>query len=211
MSSDSRLAHHFKSLKDQTDAIKLGTWLFLFTEVIMFGTVLVSYFYYHSLYSEMFSEGATFLNWKLGALNTVVLLTSSFTMVAAIYFLQVNKKKLAEKALLATFAFGVVFLIVKYLEYSHKFHMDIFPGKFFAFEGAVHDNLALYFSFYFMLTGIHGLHVLIGMGVIFWMYLGTRKGTYDSTYYAPVEAVGLFWHLVDLVWIYLFPLLYLVG
>ena len=102
-------------------------------------------------------------------------------------------------------------MLIKYFEYTHKFHLGLFPGALFSFEGAQHSNLALYFSFYFFMTGLHGLHVLIGMMLMVWVFIRMMKGHFNSQYYTAVEGTGLFWHLVDLIWIYLFPLLYLIG
>jgi cytochrome c oxidase subunit 3 len=207
----SHLAHHFKTLGQQYDAAKLGTWLFLCTEILMFGGVFVGYIIFHGMYPEMFAEGAKHLDWRLGALNTVVLLISSYTMAVAIHYAQTNQKEKCIRNLWITLACAAIFMIVKYFEYTHKFHLGLKPGALFTFDGAEANNLALYFSFYFMMTGIHGSHVLVGMGLIYWVLRRAQKGEFSSKFYTPVECVGLFWHLVDLVWIYLFPLLYLVG
>lgn len=204
-------AHHFTSGDHEFSASKMGVWLFLCTEIIMFGVLFVSYFLYHNQYPETFAEGAKFLDWRLGALNTVVLLFSSFTMALGIYFCQKNDKKKAVFNLALTLIFGAIFMLVKYYEYSHKFHLGLYPGQFFSYEAAETSNLALYFSFYFLMTGLHGLHILIGMAVITWVLIRTQRGDFNSKYYTPVEGVGLFWHVIDLIWIYLFPLLYLVG
>lgn len=205
------LAHHFSSLNQQFTAAKLGTWLFLATEILMFGGLLVGYIIFHQLYPEMFAEGATHLDWRLGATNTVVLLASSFTMAAAIYYAQTNQRKKSINMLLITLACAFAFLVIKYFEYSHKIHLGLTPGELFSFKEGTAENLGLYFSFYFLLTGLHGSHVIIGMGLITWILIRTKKGEFSEEFYTPVECVGLFWHLVDLVWIYLFPLLYLVG
>lgn len=204
-------AHHFRNMEEQFDAAKLGVWLFLCTEILMFGGLFVGYLIFHSLYPEMFAEGAKQLDWRLGATNTVVLLASSFTMAAGIHYAQKNDRKKSMMMLGITVACGVIFMIIKYIEYTHKLHLGFAPGKFFHAEHAEHANLALYFSFYFLMTGLHGSHVLVGMGLIIWVMIRTAKGEFSSEFYTPVEGVGLFWHLVDLIWIYLFPLLYLVG
>lgn len=205
------LAHHFKSLGQQFDAAKLGTWLFLCTEILMFGGLFVGYIIFHNIYPEMFAEGAKHLDWRLGAFNTVVLLISSYTMAMGIHYAQTNQRSKSLMNLWITVVCGLIFMVVKYFEYSHKFHLGLEPGKFFEFKDAAHANLAMYFSFYFLMTGLHGSHVLVGIGLIIWVILRTRKGEFSSEFYTPVECVGLFWHLVDLIWIYLFPLLYLVG
>ncbi len=201
-------AHHFENLKAEADASKLGLWIFLCTEILMFGGLFVAYAIYHNLYPSLFLEGSAFLDWKLGSLNTVVLLLSSFTMALSIFFVQKDRLRLSTVCLWITFLCGVVFLGVKYVEYSHKIHDGLLPGKFFSYEAV--ENLGLYFSFYFMMTGLHGSHVLLGMAFIFWLIVRSHKRHFRKGYVFPLECVGLFWHLVDLIWIYLFPLLYLV-
>lgn len=207
----SYLAHHFKTLGQQFDAAKLGIWIFLCTEILMFGGLFVGYIIFHGLYPEMFAEGAKHLSWKLGATNTIVLLVSSYTMAVGIHYAQTNQRAKSLWALGITLLCGFIFMAIKYVEYTHKFELGLAPGKFFEFGAAESSNLALYFSFYFLMTGLHGSHVLVGMGLIAWVMLRTKRGEFNSEFYTPVEGVGLFWHLVDLIWIYLFPLLYLVG
>jgi cytochrome c oxidase subunit 3 len=141
----------------------------------------------------------------------VVLIFSSLTMALAVRASQVNSKKVASALLWVTFVCAGIFLVVKYFEYSHKIHDGLLPGKFFSAAGFHTPYPDIFFAVYFMMTGVHGLHVVIGMGLILWIILRTNRGDFSSKYYAPVENVGLYWHLVDLVWIYLFPLLYLVG
>ena len=204
-------AHHYESAEQEFQAGLLGVWLFLCTEILMFGGLFVAYIMYHGVYESMFAEGAQFLDWKLGAFNTVVLLLSSLTMAMSVHFLQKDKRKQAVISLSVTLLCGAIFMVVKYFEYSHKIHLGLLPGKFFAYQGAEHANLAMYFSFYFCMTGLHGLHVLAGMGLILWVLIRTLKGELHSKYYTAAEGSGLFWHLVDLIWIYLFPLLYLIG
>ena len=205
------LAHHFDSYEQQVSAGSLGVWLFLCTEILMFGGLFVGYVLYHGTYPEIFKAGAAFLDWKKGAINTVVLLVSSFTMAMGIYCAQKNKMKACRWALAVTLLCGLLFMFIKYLEYSHKMHVGIFPGKFFSYTGEGNvEGLALYFSFYYLMTGLHASHVLVGMALIGWMLYRTFKNTVGPQHYKPIEYVGLFWHLVDLIWIYLFPLLYLV-
>ncbi len=206
-------AHHFDSAEHEYETSKLGLWLFLTTEILMFGGLFVGYIIYHNMYPEIFITGATFLDWKLGAVNTVVLLVSSLTMALSIHFAQVNKPKLVTYNLAATFICGLIFLVIKYFEYSHKIHEGLLPGTLFSYTGpeSAVTNLGLYFSFYFCMTGLHGSHVVAGMGAIAWLWFRSRRNEFGPSYYTPLECVGLFWHLVDLIWIYLFPLLYLVG
>lgn len=204
-------AHHFESAEAEYKASKMGVWVFLMTEILMFGGLFVGYIIFHQKYPETFHAGAKFLDWKLGAFNTVVLIFSSLTMALSIYYAQVNKKTLVLVNLYLTFICGVIFMIVKGIEYTHKIHDGLLPGQYFthAVEGV--SNLPIYFSFYFCMTGLHGSHVLVGMGFIAWLIVRAHKGHFGPKYYTPLECVGLFWHLVDLIWIYLFPLLYLIG
>jgi cytochrome c oxidase subunit III len=211
-------AHHFDSAEHEYAAAKFGTWTFLVTEILMFGGLFVGYIIYHGKYPEMFKAGATFLDWKMGAVNTVILLISSLTMALSIYYAQKNDKKKTLINLYITLLCGFGFMIVKYFEYTHKFHLGIFPGQYFNPTDPETQalwkelpNLPMYFSFYFCMTGLHGSHVLVGMGLIGWVTYRTHKNEFGPKYYTPIECVGLFWHLVDLIWIYLFPLLYLVG
>ena len=176
----------------------------------MFGVLFVGYMIYHHMYPEMFKYGAKALDWRLGALNTVVLLTSSLTMVLGVHYCQVNNKQKAVMNLAITIACGAIFMVVKYFEYSHKIHAGKLPGMWFTADTHGFENLPLYFSFYFMMTGLHGIHVLAGMCLILWVLIRANRGEFNENYYTPVEGVGLFWHLVDLIWIFLFPLLYLV-
>jgi len=209
--TNKNLAHHFDNYEQQVSAEKLGMWLFLATEILMFGGLFVGYIIYHGEYPEVFKAGSKFLDWKKGSINTVVLLLSSFTMAMSIYYAQKNKMKNCQQMLIATLACGFLFMFIKYLEYSHKFHDGIFPGRFFNYtgEGFV-EGLPLYFSFYYLMTGLHASHVFIGMILISWLAYRVYKKQLGPNHYMPLEYVGLFWHLVDLIWIYLFPLLYLV-
>lgn len=207
-------AHHFDSAEHEYETSKFGLWTFLLTEILMFGGLFVGYIIFHQLHPEMFHAGSKFLDWKLGALNTVILLFSSLTMALSIYYAQQNNKFKTLVNLYITLACGFGFMIVKYIEYTHKFHLGLKPGALFTYTGPEAEafpNLAQYFSFYFMMTGLHGSHVIAGLGCIIWLIVRAHKGHFSSSYYTPLECVGLFWHLVDLIWIYLFPLLYLVG
>ena len=204
-------AHFYRDNYHEYDTAKHGVWLFMATEILMFGGLFVGYFLFKGMYPEIFEEGSKFLDWRLGAANTLVLIFSSLTMALSIHYIQKGERKKAMNSLLITLVCGVIFMGIKYYEYTHKFHLGIFPGSGFAYEGAENWNLALYFGFYFCMTGMHGLHVLIGMGLIYWVYLRTKRGDFSPKYFTAVEGVGIFWHLVDLIWIYLFPLLYLVG
>lgn len=204
-------AHHFENAEAEYNASKLGTWLFLMTEILMFGGLFVGYAIYHHDMPETFKAGSKFLDVKMGTLNTVVLIFSSLTMALSIYYAQIGKKAQVLYSLYTTLACGFIFMIVKAFEYSHKIHDGLLPGRLFSHATEAGTDLPIYFSFYFCMTGLHGTHVLVGMGLITWLIVRAHKGHFGPKYYTPLECVGLFWHLVDLIWIYLFPLLYLVG
>ncbi len=203
-------AHHFKSGMHEFVSSKEGIWLFMVTEILMFGGLFVGYFLFHAKYPEMFSEGASHLDWRMGAFNTVVLIVSSWTMALSIHFIQVGKKEKANLTLITTILCGLIFMTVKYFEYTHKIHEGLLPGRLFSYHEAT-QNLGMYFGFYFCMTGLHGTHVLIGMSLIGWILFRNLRGDFDPHYFTAVEGVGIFWHIVDLIWIFLFPLLYLVG
>ena len=169
MSENKNTAHHFDSYEQQVRSEKLGMWLFLATEILMFGGLFVAYLVYSREYPSIFKAGAQFLDWKKGAVNTVVLLFSSWTMAMSIYYAQKDQIKKCQTMLITTLFCGFLFMLIKYLEYSHKFHDGIFPGGFFSYtgEGFV-EGLPLYFSFYYLMTGLHASHVLVGMSLIAW-------------------------------------------
>ena len=169
-------AHHFESTTQEKSACKLGMWLFLCTEILMFGGLFVGYAIYKRMYPDIFLQGSTFLDWKLGALNTVVLLVSSFTMALSIYYVQKGQNSKSKTCLWLTLLCGFVFMGVKYIEYSHKLHAGLAPGSFFSYtETETLKNLPLYFSFYYCMTGLHGTHVLAGMVAIFWLIIRSHK------------------------------------
>jgi cytochrome c oxidase subunit 3 len=202
--------HHFTTEEQQVDASKIGMWLFLVTEVLLFGGLFVGYGIMQGRYPEAWVAAHHHLQREMGFLNTVVLLFSSFTMVMGVYYASISKRSAMLVCLWLTEALAATFLVVKFFEYSHKFHDGLLPGKFFSYVGGP-ENQAMFFSFYFLMTGLHGIHILIGMASIgYIIYRGTR-GDFSSAYFTPVDVVGLYWHLVDLIWIYLFPLLYLIS
>ncbi len=211
LSPDFHVAHHFDSADTQFDAGRMGIWLFLVTEVLFFGGLFCAFFIFRSWYFDSFVEAHNQLDWRLGGLNTIVLITSSLTMALAVRGAQTNDKKRVVRMLIITILCAAALLVIKYTEYRHKIEEGLLPGANFTAQGFHSANPKVFFSIYFMMTGIHGLHVVIGMGLIMWILLRTMRGEFSSRYYSPVEGVGLYWHLVDLVWIYLFPLLYLVG
>jgi cytochrome c oxidase subunit 3 len=202
--------HHFETAEQQADASKIGMWLFLVTEVLLFGGLFVGFAIMQSMHPEAFLAGHHHLDRALGFLNTLVLLSSSFTMVMAVDSARRDKRKALMAFLLLTILFAAVFLGIKYIEYSHKFHEGLLPGKYYHHAGDTVPGQFMFFSFYFMMTGLHGIHIVLGMIVIAWLCFRARRGDFSHAYYTPVDMVGLYWHLVDIIWIYLFPLLYLI-
>ncbi len=205
------LQHHFKDMAQQFDAAKIGMWLFLVTEVLLFGGLFVGYGIMHAKHPEAFMAAHHHLDRTLGALNTVVLLFSSFTMVLAVWAAQTSRRNLLILFLVLTLLCAGTFLVVKYFEYAHKFHEGLLPGKYYSHEGDTVPGQFLFFSFYFMMTGLHGIHVVIGMLAILWILGRAIRGDFSSKYFSPVDITGLYWHLVDLIWIYVFPLMYLIS
>lgn len=203
-------AHHFKNAHHEFDSCKVGMWLFLLQEVMFFAPLFVAYAIFRALYPESFYEASLLLNWKLGALNTVVLITSSFTMALGVNAAQRGMHDKTVKYLALTIFFAIVFLVVKYFEYAHKIHDGLLPAGIFSYEGIVNQKTPLFFSIYFMMTGLHGIHILIGIGLLFWILIRAKRKEFGPQFFTPVELIGLYWHFVDLVWIYLFPLLYLI-
>ena len=204
-------AHHFASANHQYSAAKQGIWLFMATEIMMFGGLFVAYIIFRNLYPEMYHEGASHLNWKMGATNTIVLITSSLSMALSIHYLQTGKKNAAAMNLAVTIVCACIFMVIKYFEYMEKIHHGLLPGNFFHYAEAESPNLAIFFGLYFMMTGLHGIHVMAGIFLISWLLFRTLRGDFSQTYYTPVEGVGIFWHIVDLIWIFLFPLFYLIA
>ena len=206
------LQHHFETLEQQKEAATLGMWIFIVQEVMFFGGLLMAYFLYRVWYHEAWVEGSNELDILLGGFNTVVLIGSSLTMALAVRAAQTGARKATVNWLLATMFLGTVFLVVKFFEYEHKYELNHIPGLTnFTFEGPHAAQVEIFISLYFGLTGLHALHMVIGfvlLAVIAWM---AHKGRFSPEWYTPVEMSGLYWHFVDIVWIFLFPLLYLVD
>ena len=205
------LQHHFDSLDQQHEAATLGMWLFLITEVLFFGGLFLAYTLYRVWYPVAWAEASRELDIVLGAFNTAVLIGSSLTMAFAVRSAQTGMRRATVVWLLLTMALGLVFLIVKYFEYKEKFEHHHVPGPTFAFPGPQEGPAQIYFSLYFLMTGLHATHMIIGffiLATIAWM---AHKGRFSPEWYTPVEISGLYWHFVDIVWIFLFPLLYLVD
>jgi len=210
---DPRQQHHFTTMEQQFDTSKIGMWLFLATEVLTFGGLFAGFGLMQNRYPQEFVEAHEQLQRLAGALNTVVLLVSSFTMVMGVQAARNNQPKKTARYLWLTVACAGIFMVVKAYEYTHKFEEGLLPGIFYHHHGdliAGSHGYATFFSFYFMMTGLHGLHVLIGMILLSWLAIRAKRGEFSDKYYTPVDLVGLFWHLVDMIWIYLFPLYYLI-
>ena len=206
------LAHHFDSLDQQREATTLGMWVFLTTEVLFFGGMFTVYAVYRTFYADAFAAASHELDIALGTTNTAVLITSSLTMALAVHAAQMGNRRLVMLFLILTMALGSVFLGIKSLEYYHKFVEHHIPGPHFQFaEKELAQHAQLFFSLYFIMTGLHALHMIIGFGIMVWMLWWTYSGVITKEYYSPIEISGLYWHFVDIVWIYLFPLLYLLG
>ncbi|MCB9544346.1 MAG: cytochrome c oxidase subunit 3 family protein [Myxococcales bacterium] len=208
------VAHHFHDRAQESGSAKMGMWLFLVTEVLLFSGLFVAYTIIKAVNPVMWAEASKQLDATLGTINTVVLIGSSLTVALAVRAAQTNqageKNKQIAGLLGVTILLAGTFLVIKYFEYSHKFHVGLLPGTHYFFEGINADNPHLFFGVYFLMTGLHGIHVVIGMVVLTWVMIRSMKGHFYKDYYTPVELGGLYWHLVDLIWIYLFPLLYLV-
>ena len=209
-------AHQFDDPVQQYQASTLGMWLFLVTEIMFFGGLFLGYAIYRWQYPDAFAQSSHHLDVLLGGINTVILISSSLTMVLAVHAGHIGKKAGQIFYLVATLVLGAVFLGIKSIEYAHKFHEHLVPGPSFAPEWAGHSGhvpagAQLFFSFYFMMTGMHAFHMIIGAGLLTWLIILAAKGKFTSAYSTPIEMVGLYWHFVDIVWIFLFPLLYLIG
>jgi cytochrome c oxidase subunit 3 len=230
----------FETLEQQKDTATLGMWIFLATEVLFFGGLFLTYSINRHMYSQAFGVGSNTLDLKLGGFNTVVLILSSLTMAMGVWSAQMGKKKLIPIFLILTLLLGTVFLGVKVIEYKQKFDHHLIPGhsfdlayrsnhptagdnpteiaaekeeleKAFKSDPNLNSHAQLYFSLYFGMTGLHALHMIVGAGLLFWLIQQSIVGRFTPGYNTPVEIIGLYWHFVDIVWIYLFPLLYLID
>lgn len=205
-----RLQHHFQDMRTQQHAVRLGMWLFLATEILLFGGLFCAYSAYRTLYPEAWKACSEHTDRFFGMCETFDLIFSSFTMVMAIHFTRVGKRKLSVLMLLITMACGLAFLVMHGFEYYHEFTEGALPGKYYHFEEVTATGAPMYYAVYFLMTGLHSAHVFIGVCVLGVICLFTARGEYDASYDHPLDLGGLYWHLVDLIWIFLFPLLYLV-
>lgn len=205
------VAHQFDDAEQQYASATLGMWLFLAQEVLFFGGLFTTYAVYAYVHGDAFEAASNHLDLTLGTINTVVLITSSLTMAMAVHSAQGGTRRAQIGWLLATMVLGAVFLGIKAIEYGHKFHEGLVPGALFTYTGPDAPQHELFLSLYFAMTGLHALHMVIGIGILTVLVVLAARRRFGPEYYTPVEMSGLYWHFVDLVWIFLFPLLYLIG
>jgi cytochrome c oxidase subunit III len=205
------VAHQFETAEQQQDASALGMWVFLATEVLFFGVLFLGYAVYRSLYGMTFAQASDHLDIVMGTVNTAVLLCSSLTMAIAVNSTQTGNSKRSIFFLCLTLVLGALFLGVKFLEYYHKYEENLVPGANFQWSGADPGGADIFFLFYFIMTGMHALHMVIGIGVLCVLIAMTYRNRFSAAYFSPVELGGLYWHFVDIVWVFLFPLLYLID
>ena len=218
------LQHHFENMEQQREAGTLGMWVFLVTEIMFFGGMFLAYTLYRNFFPAAFASASNHLDIRLGAVNTGVLILSSFTMAMAVYFTQTGKSRPQVLCLILTLILGLTFLGIKAVEYHQKYTDRLIPGKLIPgaefttdphavhlLEGATLKQVEMFYYIYFAMTGMHALHMIIGAGLLLYLIIFSLKGRFDPEYHSPVEVIGLYWHFVDIVWIFLFPLLYLLG
>lgn len=205
------LAHHFQNMEQQREAGSLGMWVFLVTEVMFFGGMFTAYVVYRAFHPYTFAQASSELDITLGGINTGVLICSSLTMALAVYGTQVGKKMMSIGFLCLTIFLGLAFLGIKAVEYAHKFEHHLVPGVNFTYPYPDPKHAQMFFSIYFAMTGLHALHMIIGIGILTVLVVMAARNRFSPEYHAPIELTGLYWHFVDIVWIFLFPLLYLLG
>lgn len=212
------VASHFDDAEQQFEAAELGMWIFLVTEVMFFGGLFTGYAVYRYRDPEAFIAASHHLDMFWGTVNTAVLLTSSLTMALAVRRSKIDTQSDRQRRggrplvwlLAATIVLGSAFLGIKFFEYYHKFEEGLVPGRSFHFEEPIGKRAEIFYSFYFAMTGVHALHMIIGIAILSILLVAAWRGSFAAEYYTPVEMTGLYWHFVDLIWIFLFPLLYLV-
>ncbi len=203
--------HQFETYEQQQETATLGMWAFLITEILFFGGLFTAYAIYRMKYPHVFGHASNDLDLFLGGFNTVVLIGSSLTMALAVHAAQLGHQKSLVIFLIATLVLGSIFLGVKVIEYGQKFEHHLIPGAHFHWEDAETRGPAqIYFTLYFAMTGMHALHMIIGAAVLTVLITMAVRGRFGSDYFTPIENFGLYWHFVDIVWIFLFPLLYLI-
>ena len=217
--------HHFETAEQQREAAGFGMWLFLLTEIMFFGGLFMAYLLYRNWYYDAFVAGSNTLSLPLGLINTIVLIGSSLTMAMGVWAAETKKQGALVMYLSLTILLGAIFLGIKTVEYKEKFELRHVPGAHFDISESVHPKDAaekplpidmanrtqIYFSLYFAMTGVHAFHMIIGMGILIYFVIRARQGLYTTGYVQPIENFGLYWHFVDIVWIFLFPLLYLIN
>jgi len=205
------LVHQFDDPEQQLEAARVGMWIFLATEIMFFGGMFVGYAVYRQAYAEVFAQASNHLNVWLGSVNTAVLICSSLSMAMAVHAAQQGHRRQIIFFLGITMVLGALFLGIKFTEYYHKYEEHLIPGPGFEFKEDNAGQAVIFFSFYFAMTGLHALHMIIGLGLLSYLVVKAARDRFSPAYYTPVEITGLYWHFVDIVWIFLFPLLYLVG
>ena len=225
-----QLRHHFETEEQQREAGSFGMWLFLLTEIMFFGGLFFSYLLYRNWYYPAFAVASNQLSVPLGTINTIVLITSGFAMAVGVWAAEVRKRTLLVWALVLTTLFGVIFIGIKYDEYHEKWEKHHIPGASFNISEFVNppkdaqghptetplppdmaQRTQVFFFLYFAMTGMHALHMIIGIGILLWLIARAYRGDFSAGYVAPIENFGLYWHFVDIVWLFLFPLLYLIN
>ncbi len=206
-----RAAEHFRDRDHEFDAVKMGVWLFLATEVLLFSGLFVYYAIMRMLHPEAFIHGSSLLDWRIGLLNTLVLLYSSYTVASAVRNAQLGQQAALQRNIIITFICGTAFLLIKVIfEYYPKWVEGKLPGKWYSYPFWESPYEPQWWGLYWGATSIHASHVLVGMALFIWLYIRARKGQFGPGHYNAVEGVGLYWHIVDIVWIFLFPMLYLI-
>lgn len=206
------LRHHFDDSAQQFESSTLGMWVFLVTEIMFFGGMFGGYTVYRNMYPDAFASTSHFMNVTIGAINTGVLICSSFAMVLAVRSAQLGQKKALIAFLILTLILGCVFLGLKYVEYHEKWVDHHIPGPGFQYADSRYVHQAqILFYLYFAMTGMHAIHMIVGAGLLTTLIVMAARNRFSATWYTPVEMIGLYWHFVDIVWIFLFPLLYLIG
>jgi cytochrome c oxidase subunit III len=205
------LGHHFNTLEQEHQAAEFGMWIFLMTELMLFGGLFLGYIFYRTIYSDGFAEGSRHLELSFGGPNTIILILSSLTMVLAVRCAQLGAQRRLTLYLLATAALGIIFMVVKGVEYYQHFVEGTVPVLNWTYAGPYPNQVQLFFFAYFALTGLHSLHLAIGIVIVLIAALMARRGAYLLDHHIPLEMIGLYWHFVDMVWMFLLPLLYLFG
>ncbi|HYE01871.1 MAG TPA: cytochrome c oxidase subunit 3 family protein [Phycisphaerales bacterium] len=204
-------APHFRDREHEFSAVKFGVWLFLSTEVLLFSGMFVGYATLRYLHPEAFRGGAHHLDTHWGLINTIVLLISSYTIASAVRAAQLGRNGALQTYLMITNICALAFILIKFVfEYSHKWHEGLLPGKYYSYPNPSNPSEPLWWGIYWGATGIHATHVAVGIVLITWLWFRARKQHFGPTHYNAVEGVALYWHIVDIVWIFLFPLLYLI-